>query len=118
MKVFVDCDCELLDSGLKSFLSQILSKKEEADFIVYNTCTVRENANLKLYGHLGHLKKAKQKSHLTRGGFLLLLSVDRQIERGSVFAERELGFSEDHAVFGNKFAYITAEFANLLNHAR
>lgn len=34
MKVFVDCDCELLDSGLKSFLSQILSKKEEADFIV------------------------------------------------------------------------------------
>ena len=25
----------------------------EADFVIYNTCTVRENENQKLYGHLG-----------------------------------------------------------------
>lgn len=35
---------------------------ENADFIIYNTCTVRENANKKLYGHLGHLKKLKEKN--------------------------------------------------------
>ena len=34
---------------------------EDADIIIYNTCTVRENANLKLYGHLGHLKNLKKK---------------------------------------------------------
>ena len=34
---------------------------ENADFVVYNTCTVRENANKKLYGHLGHLKNLKKK---------------------------------------------------------
>ncbi len=35
---------------------------ENADFVVYNTCTVRENANKKLYGHLGHLKNLKKKN--------------------------------------------------------
>ncbi len=28
--------------------------------VIYNTCTVRENANLKIYGHLGHLKSIKK----------------------------------------------------------
>ncbi len=35
---------------------------EAPDFILYNTCTVRENANLKVYGHLGYLKKQKAKN--------------------------------------------------------
>lgn len=35
---------------------------ENADFVIYNTCTVRENANLKVYGRLGSLKKMKQKN--------------------------------------------------------
>ena len=35
-------------------------EEDEADFIIYNTCTVRENANQRLYGHLGQLKKRKQ----------------------------------------------------------
>lgn len=35
---------------------------EKADVIIYNTCTVRENANQKLYGHLGHLKNLKIKN--------------------------------------------------------
>ena len=34
--------------------------EENADFVIYNTCTVRENANLKVYGRLGHLKKSKK----------------------------------------------------------
>lgn len=35
---------------------------EEADFVIYNTCTVRENANLRVYGRLGYLKKLKSKN--------------------------------------------------------
>lgn len=31
-----------------------------ADFVMYNTCTVRENANLKIYGRLGYLKNHKK----------------------------------------------------------
>ena len=29
------------------------NSEKDADFVIYNTCTVRENANEKLYGHLG-----------------------------------------------------------------
>ncbi len=34
---------------------------EDADFVLYNTCTVRENANLRVYGRLGHLNGIKKK---------------------------------------------------------
>ena len=37
---------------------------EEADFVIYNTCTVRENANNKVYGRLGVLQDYKRKIHL------------------------------------------------------
>ena len=34
---------------------------EKSDFVLYNTCTVRENANLKVYGRLGYLSGLKRK---------------------------------------------------------
>ena len=38
------------------------SDTEEADFVLYNTCTVRENANVRLYGRLGSLSSARKKN--------------------------------------------------------
>lgn len=35
---------------------------ENSDFVLYNTCTVRENANLKVYGRLGYLSGVKRKN--------------------------------------------------------
>lgn len=35
---------------------------EDADFVIYNTCTVRENANNKVYGRLGYLHAQKKKN--------------------------------------------------------
>ncbi len=34
--------------------------EKKADFVLYNTCTVRENANQKIYGHLGNLISVKK----------------------------------------------------------
>jgi len=34
--------------------------EKEADFVIFNTCTIRENANLKVYGQLGQLKRVKK----------------------------------------------------------
>ncbi len=36
------------------------STDENSDFVLYNTCTVRENANLRVYGRLGHLNSLKK----------------------------------------------------------
>lgn len=51
---------------LTGILEQIGYVEEEeenqADFVIYNTCTVRENANQKVYGHLGQLNRVKKKN--------------------------------------------------------
>ena len=36
--------------------------EEKADFVIFNTCTVRENANQRVYGRLGQLKRIKKKN--------------------------------------------------------
>ncbi|GIT46910.1 MAG: hypothetical protein Ct9H300mP12_14950 [Acidimicrobiales bacterium] len=41
---------------------------EEADVIVLNTCCIRENADNKLYGALGHLKALKGRAPGRSGG--------------------------------------------------
>ncbi len=38
------------------------ASEEQADFIIFNTCTVRENANTRVYGRLGQLKPQKKKN--------------------------------------------------------
>ena len=52
------CQMNARDSEkLTGILEQIGYVEEEeenqADFVIYNTCTVRENANQKVYGHFG-----------------------------------------------------------------
>lgn len=37
-------------------------EEEKADFIIYNTCTVRDNANQRVYGRLGYLGSMKKKN--------------------------------------------------------
>lgn len=48
--------------GIMQMIGYEETDSQEADFILYNTCTVRENANLKVYGRLGQLKKYKAKN--------------------------------------------------------
>ncbi len=38
------------------------SESEASDFVLYNTCTVRDNANQRVYGRLGYLNSLKQKN--------------------------------------------------------
>lgn len=49
-------------AGMVEAMGYILTEKpEECDLILYNTCCVRENAELKVYGHLGALKALKSR---------------------------------------------------------
>ena len=52
---------------------------EQADVVVLNTCTIRENADLKLYSALGHLKALKEQRP------------DLQIAVGGCMAQKERG---------------------------
>jgi tRNA-2-methylthio-N6-dimethylallyladenosine synthase len=47
-------------SGILKQIGFEETDSEDADFILYNTCTVRENANNRVYGRLGYLGKLKK----------------------------------------------------------
>jgi tRNA-2-methylthio-N6-dimethylallyladenosine synthase len=80
----------------------------EADVVVLNTCTIRENADNKLYGALGHLKSVKDRRP------------DMQIVVGGCMAQKDKGLIQQRApyvdvVFGtHNVAHATA----LLERAR
>lgn len=54
-------DSETISGMLISMGYTMTNDKNEADFIIYNTCAVRENAELKVYGNLGALKHVKNR---------------------------------------------------------
>ena len=49
-------------AGIMDEIGYVRQENEEAHVVIYNTCTVRENANLKVYGRLGHLHSLKDKN--------------------------------------------------------
>ena len=48
--------------GILTLAGFVRAESEEADFVLYNTCTVRENANVRLYGRLGSLSACRKKN--------------------------------------------------------
>ena len=48
--------------GILEKIGYVEATEDEADFIIFNTCTVRENANMRVYGRLGQLKPRKKKN--------------------------------------------------------
>ena len=54
-------DSEKLN-GILEDIGYVKADTEKADFVYYNTCTVRENANVRVYGRLGALKNYKKKN--------------------------------------------------------
>ena len=48
--------------GILERIGFVEADDEKADFVLYNTCTVRENANQRVYGRLGFLNTLKRKN--------------------------------------------------------
>ena len=58
-------------SGLLEDAGYVRSQHDDADLVVFNTCAVRENADNRLYGNLGHMaavKSARPGMQLAVGG--------------------------------------------------
>lgn len=48
--------------GILTLVGYEMIEDEQADFVIFNTCTVRDNANQRLYGRLGSLSNYKKKN--------------------------------------------------------
>lgn len=55
-------DSEKLLGMLKEMGYEETAEEKDADFVIYNTCCVRENAENKVYGNLGYLKHQKKEN--------------------------------------------------------
>ncbi len=64
--VCMGCQMNARDSekliGILEQAGYQMTEDENADFVIYNTCTVRDNANQKVYGRLGVLNGMKKKN--------------------------------------------------------
>nr|AAX16370.1 2-methylthioadenine synthetase [uncultured murine large bowel bacterium BAC 14] len=80
-----------------------LIEDEDADLVIYNTCTVRDNANQRVYGRLGFLNgRKKKKPHMKIalcGCMMQEESVIKKIKRSYRFVDLIFG---THNIF--KFA--------------
>ena len=54
-------DSEKIKGMLADMGFDFCDKPDDADFILYNTCAVRENAELRVFGNLGALKNIKRR---------------------------------------------------------
>ena len=54
-------DSEKIEGMLEQIGYTKTAEEKDADFVLYNTCCVRENAEMKIFGKLGYLKSLKRK---------------------------------------------------------
>lgn len=102
------CQMNARDSEkLRGILNQIgyeEAEEDEADFVIYNTCTVRENANTRVYGRLGQLKpRKKQQSHMMIG------LCGCMMQEPEVIAKLKKSYSFVDIIFGTHNIYKFAE---------
>ena len=95
--------------GILECVGYEIVEQEEADFVLYNTCTVRENANLKVYGHLGYLSSLKKKNP----GMVIALC-GCMMQEPSVVEKIRTSYRFVDLVFGTHNIY---KFAELLTEA-
>lgn len=100
-------DSERISGLLEADGMRRVDDEAQADVIVLNTCCIRENADNKLYGALGHLKALKQ------------VNPDLQIAVGGCLAQKDRSLIRERAahvdvVFGT---HNVGRAVELLNHA-
>ena len=82
------------------------SDSEHSDFVIYNTCTVRDNANQKVYGRLGALGTIKKKNPSMR-----IALCGCMVQEQSVIDKLKKSYHFVDLVFGTHNIY---KFAQLL----
>lgn len=91
-------------AGILERMGYVEVQEEEADFVIYNTCTVRENANLRVYGRLGYLHSLKkQNPHMMIGLCGCMMQEPQVVEK------LKKSYSFVNLIFGTHNIYKFAE---------
>ena len=80
---------------------------EKADFVIFNTCTVRDNANQRVYGRLGELKSLKKKNPAMK-----IALCGCMMQEPSVVEKIKTSYRFVNLIFGTHNIF---KFAELLN---
>lgn len=99
-------DSEKLVGVLEKVGYEEAKTEQEADFVIFNTCTVRENANLKVYGRLGYLKRLKEKNP-----YMMIALCGCMMQESQVVEKLRKSYSFVDLIFGTHNIY---KFAELL----
>ncbi len=93
--------------GILELAGYAITEEENADFVIFNTCTVRDNANQRVYGRLGELKGFKRKNPYMK---IALCGCMMQEESALLKIKESYRFVD--LIFGTHNIY---KFAELLN---
>lgn len=96
-------DSEKLRGILKE-IGYVEAEEDQADFIIFNTCTVRENANTRVYGRLGQLKPKKKKNPHMKIGLCGCM-----MQEPEVVAKLQKSYRYIDLIFGTHNIYKFAE---------
>ncbi len=102
-------DSERLSGMLSEMGYSESFKRTESDLVIFNTCCVRENAEQKVYGHLGALKKLKE-----RNPGLVIAICGCMMQQPEVVEHIKKVYKHVDIVFGTHNLY---KFPELLNTA-
>lgn len=97
-------DSEKLAGILEKTGYCLTDSEEDADFIIYNTCTVRDNANQRVFGRLGYLNSMKQKKP-----HLKIALCGCMMQEESVIEKIKKSYSFVDLIFGTHNLYCFAQ---------
>ncbi len=101
-------DSEKLVGILEEIGYKELATEEGADFVIYNTCTVRENANQKVYGRLGQLQKYKKKNKA-----MMIALCGCMMQEPEVVEKLKTSYRHVDLIFGTHNIYKFAELVSI-----
>ena len=90
--------------GILTQIGYVPVETEDADFVLYNTCTVREHANVRVYGRLGVLKHSKDKNP-----DMIIALCGCMMQEEQVVEKIRKSYRHVNIIFGTHNVYMLAE---------
>ena len=91
-------------AGILTYIGYTPVESEDADIVLYNTCTVRENANTRVYGRIGYLGRLKK----SRPGMKIILCGCMMQEKEAVEKIKQ-SYRFVDIIFGTHNIYMLSE---------